>query len=820
MRKQLFNDDWLFKDGGTSSTESLMGGPAEPVPVTLPHDASIGLPRNPAEPDGGGNGFFQEHDYIYTKRFTLDPADEGKSVWIEFEGVYQNAFVYVNSSYAGQNPYGYGSFYLDITHLVHTGAENEIKVQVNNGVPSGRWYTGGGIYRDVHLMVADRTHIVPDGVQLAALDVDEGLATVRVRTTLEHKGLGTRKVRLVTELIDAEGDVAAKDQIPATILEGSTNTYQQRLYVRNPHLWDEDSPYLYTYRTYILDGDQVVDEETGTYGIRKLQLDHDHGLRVNGKEVLLRGGCVHHDYGITGTADFEHAAEHRIKELKAAGYNAVRTAHDPASRKLLEACDKYGMYVMEEYTDVWTTTKVEYDYGMHMPTWWEHDVGNLVRKDYNHPSVVLYSIGNEIPETGDRFDVLWGKKLADRFRELDDSRFVMNCLNLMLSSQPRLPEILAEIGAEKTAEGKDADLVNQEINSLMNDFGAMMGVVIGSNIAGDVIEEASSQVDLIGYNYAPSRYERDGEAYPNRIICGSEEYPQNLDENWALVEKLPYVIGDFDWTAWDYLGECGVGRITYDNPPTGFYADYPYRSAYVGDINLTGDRRPISYWREIIWGRRSAPYIAVQPPEHHGHLKIMSAWGMSDAVRSWTWKGYEGKPVTVEVYADADEAELLVNGASQGKASMSEEKRDIFMFETVYEPGTIEVVAYKDGEEVGRDSIKTAGDEVVISAALDVDAIPADGSDIGYIKAAIVDAEGNLNMDAAKSISIAVEGPAKIEGFGSASPVTEENFFDTCVKTFEGRVMAAVRGTGEAGTAKVTLSAEGCPNAVVEVPVR
>lgn len=815
MRKEKFNHGWVFHKGGGSSLEALAGGgAANEQPVTLPHDASVGMTRNPDEPNGSGNGFFREECYNYTKTFSLNPEDADKNIWLEFEGVYQNAFVYINGSYAGKCPYGYGNFYIDATRYVSFTEPNDIKVIVKNGVPSGRWYTGGGIYRDVNLMIADRLHLIPDGVQLATIEVEDDQAIIRVRSTIEYTGIGVRDIMLVTELMDADGNVVASDEMPITTEEHTKQTYQQKIYVENPSLWDEDHPYLYTYRTYIREGENAVDEEIGTFGIRTLQLDRKHGFRVNGKVVNLRGGCIHHDNGVTGTAEFPHAAEFRVKTLKEAGYNAIRSSHYPMSRRLLEACDKLGMYVMDEFADVWTTTKVDFDYGTHMAEWWEHDVSNLVRKDYNHPCVVLYSIGNEIPETGNKFDSQWGKKLADKIRELDDSRFVTNSLNLMLSIMDRLPKMMAAAG-----QGENAEV--GEINSMMTSLGDMMGALIASDVAGDAIAESASQVDVIGYNYATDRYEKDGEKYPNRIIVGSETYPQDLDKNWELIEKYPYIIGDFSWTAWDYLGEAGIGKINYEETNSmSFYAPYPYKAAYCGDMNLIGDRRPISYWREIIWGLRDKPYVSAQPPQHHDDPHNMTFWSLTDAVRSWNWKGCEGKPITVEVYADADEAELFVNGKSVERKKIGEKKKFIAYFETTYEPGEVEAVVYKNGVETGRDKIVTASDDVQIKACADRGCVPADESDITYVEIAMVDANGNLNTDAAKEVSVFIEGPGVIAGYGSADPASEENYFDTTAKAYEGRLRAAVRGNGEKGTITVTLKADGCQDVQVQIEAK
>ena len=768
MKKQKFNQNWIFTIGSGSSLDALAGGNNTAKQVTLPHDASIGRERNPEEPNGSGNGFFREESYVYTKTFSMNADDKDKNVYLEFEGVYQNAFVYVNNSFAGKCPYGYSNFYVDITKYLNYNEPNALKVVVKNGVPSGRWYTGGGIYRDVNLMIAGRLHLVPDSVQLAAIEVEDDQAIIRAKSTIAYTGIGIREITLCTELMDAEGNVVAADEMSVTVEEHSEQEYQQKMYVPNPNRWDAENPYLYTYRTYIKENDSVIDEETRTFGIRKLQLDTKHGLRVNGKVVKLRGGCIHHDNGIIGTAEFTHSAEARVKKLKETGFNAIRSAHYPMSRKLLEACDKYGMYVMDEYSDVWVSTKVEFDYSTQMTEWWEHDIENLVKKDYNHPCVIMYSIGNEIPEAGNKFDVQWGKKLADKLRSLDDTRYTTNSLNLLLAIMNDLPKLMAQNAAAQAAANTEKDQP-QEINSMMNNLGAMMAQFMASDFAAEKVKEACAQVDITGYNYAAARYEIDGKLFPNRILVGSETNPPDLDKNWELVEKLPYVIGDFDWTAWDYIGETGIGKINYtDQQSMGFYALYPCKIAYCGDINILGNRRPISYWRELIWGLRKAPYIAVQLPQHYGEPQSTTQWSMSDAVRSWNWNGYEGKPVKVEVYAAADEVELLINGQSVERKKVGETKKYITIFDTTYHAGKVEVIAYSDGKECGRDEILTASDEVVIAAKADRTQIPADGSDIAYIDICMQDASGILNPNADKAVSISLDGPGEIMGYGSA----------------------------------------------------
>lgn len=799
MIKENFNKYWEFTAKTGNPLDSLNSSGQSMV--VLPHDASITTKRNPDEPNGCGNGFFHEEEYTYKKTFLMEEKDMDKIVTIEFESIYQNAFIYVNNSFAGKHPYGYGNFYVDVTKYIKSG-ENIIKVVVKNGVPSGRWYTGGGIYRDVHIMKADRLHLIPDGIHLTTLEAETDLAIIRSEATLEYRGLGTREFTLHTVLYDTEKNIAAEDSMTVTLTEGESGTYRQRLDVADPKMWDADHPYLYSYRTEIIENGKTIDAETGTFGIRKLQLDSRHGLRVNGNTVKLRGGCLHHDHGIIGTMDFYHAEEERVLKLKQAGFNALRSAHYPMGRRMLEVCDKYGMYVMDEFSDVWTTCKVDYDYGMHMSEWWEYDLTNMVNKDYNHPCVIMYSVGNEIPETGDRFDKQFGKKLADKIRDLDDSRYTIECMSLLFSIMNDLPTALAEMGA-------DGEIQAGEINEMMTNLGDNLPRFMTCAFAGRLTNEASGQVDITGLNYAAGRYLADVKLHPNRIFIGSETYPPELDVNWELVKQYPFILGDFDWTAWDYLGETGIGKLVYNKTQgISFYTPYPDKAAYCGDFNLIGDPRPTAMWRKTIWGVSHGPYIAVCPPKHFNDTLSKTGWIMTDAVRSWNHKGYEGKSVKIEVYTDAEEVVLFINGRCIERKAVGEVKKNIAYFETIYQPGVIEAIAYRDGVEAGRDFIKTASDNLMLEVIPDRKIIPADGSDICYIDLYLKDEEGNLNPEEVKEVTVTVSGAGNLLGFGSADPSSEENYFDTSAKTYEGRLRAAIRADSS-GEIKVTFTCEG-----------
>lgn len=808
MIKQNFNQDWYFSKGSGGALSMLMDRKQKLVKVSLPHDASIREMREDGEILGSGNGYFKEENCNYTKDFELSLEDQDKVVWLEFEGVYQNAFVYVNNAYVGKHPYGYSNFYLDITKFVTFDKTNHIQVVVKNGVPSGRWYTGGGIYRDVKLMTSDRLHFIPEGIHLSTAELDESLAVIQADAVIEYTGVGMKDVLLTIELLDDKGEIAASAKKPFTIFEHSRDTYRLRLELQRPKLWDLIEPNLYTYRAFLSDG-ASADEETGTFGIRKLSLDTKNGLRLNGKTIKLRGGCIHHDDGIVGAAVFSDSAKRKVKRLKEAGYNAIRSSHYPMSRAMLSECDSQGMLVMDELTDVWTNSKVDFDYGMHFSEWWEEDVTNMVNKDFNHPCVIMYSIGNEIPQTGNKIDNAWGKKIADKIHQLDPTRYTTNSINFMLSIMDRVGEF------SKQMEQAPTDAV--EINSFMNDHVGFLRMLSNSDMASMATQEAFSQVEISGYNYASGRYEADGIRYPERIIVGSETNPGDLFDNWELVKKLPYVIGDFSWTAWEYLGESGIGKWSYGETAATFYCPYPWKMAYCADFNLIGDRRPVSYWREIIWGLRKEPYIAVSPPMHYGEKCNLSSWGFTDGIHSWTWDGFEGKPIRVEVYADGDEVELLLNGSIVSRKVLGDPKKGIAVFDIIYQPGKLEAVSYQNKTLISRHVLTTSGNEVSLHMQAYKKYLTAGECDLCYIEISLLDNVGNLNMQQIKDISISVEGAAVLEGYGSADPQSEENYFDTKAKSFEGRLLAAIRSTNESGLITITIHADGCEDAVLKL---
>ncbi|MFE2424051.1 glycoside hydrolase family 2 TIM barrel-domain containing protein [Streptomyces hokutonensis] len=815
MIRTSFNDGWQTRTKVNPFAE-LAGTQAPFRPVTLPHDAMIErertAPGGEATTEGGAGAYFPGGVYEYRKTFAVPEEYRGKRVLVEFEGVYRDATVHINGNYAGQRPFGYSHFFIDADRFLRFGEDNEIKVEARAHRDS-RWYTGAGIYRDTWLLVGEVVRIAPDGVRVTTPDIDGGRAVVEVATRVENDSIAIRTVDVVTEIRDADGSTVASDASKATVLPGEAATVRQRLYVRDPLLWSPDAPTLYAATVTLKD----LDAETVTFGIRSLRLDPEYGLRINGRTVKLRGACVHHDNGVLGAATFARAEERRVQLLKAAGFNAIRMSHNPMSKAMLDACDRLGMLVVDEAFDVWTSGKSEFDYSLSFPEWWERDIEAMVAKDYNHPSVVLYSIGNEIPETGTPFGAAWGRRLAEKVRSLDPTRYVTNAVNGMLA-------VLSELGRLRgqSPQSTDED-TDKGINTLMADAGDMMNAISASGLVTEKTAESFAVLDVAGMNYAEARYALDRDLYPNRIILGTETFPTRIDGNWRLVEQHGHVIGDFTWTGWDYLGEVGIGRpqyLTPSAPRPSYTAPYPYLVAGCGDLDITGHRRPASYYREIVFGLRHEPYIVVRRPEHHGRTWAGTPWAWSDTVATWTWPGFEGEPVTIEVYGDADEVELLVNGRSSGRRLVGRDHRFRAEFETEYEAGELLAIAYRDGIETGRHVVRSATGPVRLCAETDRPVIKTDGGDLAYVSLTLTDPDGTLHTAADRPVRLEVSGTGVLLGFGSADPSTEERFDATERRTYEGRALAVLRPTGPGEIHLLATAADCDPVEVLVVAER
>jgi len=808
MTATSFNAGWTVRPK-VSIFEQLGGHGEEPSPVRLPHDALIGLERAPE--NSGRQGYFPGGVFEYAKTFDVPSAWSSKRVTVEFQGVHRDAVVYVNGSFAAQRPYGYSTFAVDLDPFLRYGEANIIRVDARAHEDS-RWYTGAGIHRDTRLIVSDLVHIVRSGMRVTTPDVDFERAVVEVAVDVENEGVATSTVAVEVHLRDAGGHVVARGGAPVTLRAGAVAVTRVRAYVPEPALWNVDTPNLYTAEVEIT-GEGIVDRHVESFGIRTLRLDPTHGLRINGQTVKLRGACIHHDNGVLGAAAIGRAEERRVELLKDAGFNAIRAAHNPLSQAMLDACDRVGMLVMDETFDVWTESKNSYDYSLSFPEWWERDIEAMVTKDFNHPSVIFYSIGNEIPETGDPFGAEWSRRLAEKVRSLDSTRLVTNGINGFVSALSEVMGMMAQRRADVSEDDRNG---SGGVNDLMNSAGEFMNRISASQLVTDKTAESFSVLDVAGMNYGDGRYALDSGLFPNRVIVGTETFPPHIAVNWKLVTELPHVIGDFTWTGFDYLGEVGIGRQQYADTVATFEAPYPWVTAWCGDLDITGFRRPASYYREIVFGLRADPYIAVERPEHFDRQVVPGQWAWTDAISSWTWDVATEERVRVEVYSDAEEVELVLNDESLGTRPAGSTHGFRAEFEVPYRPGELVAVASSGGVETGRFTLRSAEGASSLAVATDRESLFADDRDLAFVEIAIRDSAGTLVTSEARRVTVRVDGAGSLQALGSGRPDNAEAYVSPSHTTFDGRLLAIVRPNA-VGPINVTVEAEGLATATVRL---
>ena len=526
---------------------------------------------------------------------------------LEFEGVYESAMVYVNGELAATNLHGYSGFYVVLDKFLNFGQSNEIKVIVNNLEKNTRWYSGSGIYRDVNLLVGNRIHIKADGVKIDIAQAEEDYSAAEIAVDVKNLNRTRHTISVKTTLL-YKGEAVAADESTVTMFPEAEETVHQRIGVENAKLWNVDTPELYECLVQIYEGEELLDEAKETFGFRKLTLDAQHGLRINGVPVKLRGSCIHHDNGVIGTATYEMAEDRRCRQMKEAGFNSIRSAHHPMSKAMLRACDKYGMLVMDELSDMWTRHKNANDYALHFKEHMDSEIARMVAKDYNHPCVVLYSSGNEIPDVGSPFGAQMNRHICNLFHELDSSRYTTNAINGMLAAGAKLGVIIGDLmknmpkqPEKPKAEGDDEGGAG-ELNGMMALMNGPAADALACHpVMTELLKEPSEAMDITGLNYLTGRHVLEKQLHPNKCVLGTETFPADIARLWTIVEENPHVLGDFTWTGYDYLGEAGCGIFYYDGTQN-FSGVYPDRLAYIGDINLIGSRRPISYLREIVFG--------------------------------------------------------------------------------------------------------------------------------------------------------------------------------------------------------------------------
>nr|WP_294714181.1 glycoside hydrolase family 2 TIM barrel-domain containing protein [uncultured Gemmiger sp.] len=744
-------------------------------------------PRQKNCHNGKDCGYFPGGKYSYEKHFAVPQEYPEQKVSILFEGVYQNAVVYLNGEPVAKHRYGYTEFTADITGKVREG-ENFLRVTVDNSLePNCRWYTGSGIYRPVSLIIKPKNAVKPVKIRTVSLHP----AVIEVATETENASV---------EIWDGETCIA----------KGAPGTIP----LPEAKLWDAEHPNLYTCVVKTSD-----DEEKFPFGIRTLTWSAQNGLCVNGNTVKLRGGCIHHDNGILGACGFAEAEERRIRIMKKAGYNAVRCAHNPASRALLDACDRLGMYVMDEAFDGWFTPKTYHDYSRIFESAWREDLSAMIQKDYNHPSVVLYSIGNEVTETACEQGVQTAEQMTALAHALDNTRPVTAGINVLLNvynqkgigvykeTESYKPEPLPP----KKQEEKKKESGSAFFNMVMQHLGPLMFYMSKGKKGDAACRAVAEKLDILGLNYAASRYEEDCLTYPNRIMVGSETIIGELPYNWEQVKKHPAVIGDFAWAAIDYLGEAGIGQMIPQDTP-----GLPI-AAGSGAIDLTGNITAESYFQQAVWSLRKAPYLGVRPVNWNGRKMTGSAWRMTNAVESWTWPGCEGQKATVEVCSDAEFVALYCNDTLIGKKRT---KKFRAIFKLPYRPGTLKAVALdKSGNALGETTLQTAGQKTRLHLSPEKTTLRADGQSLCFIPITLTDAAGIWKPCANAKVHLEIEGPAALQALGSAATQTDETYLGSSHTTWLGRALAVIRAGTEPGKVRVTVTAEGYEPQYVDLTV-
>ena len=807
MKKTLFHTGWTVRPGVPNPFGVIFGSEPEAMPVTLPQDAMILEQRRPDAPSGNQTGYYPVKSYTYEKRFFAPIEWKDRQNTLEFEGVMAQAMVYLNGELIATNHYGYSQFFVNLNPRLRFGEENVLQVIARSAENNSRWYPGAGIYRDLWLWQGERIHVLPEGVKLTTAELEEGYALVLADAAIENSGLEAKKQRLRLTLTAPDGRETAAENV-VSILQTETVQCHLRLAVDDPDLWSPEHPALYAWRAELLDGDTLLDSAEGSFGIRRLSLDARHGLRINGRETKLRGACIHHDNGLIGASTLPDAEEFRMLKLKAAGFNAIRSAHHPAGKALLDACDRLGMLVMDELTDMWEMPKNSADYTLDFVSEWRESIRRMVSKDYNHPSVVLYSLGNEIPEIGRRNGGRRCREMANELRSLDPTRYVTLAISGFLAMTDRIDEMKAEMIQTEAALQPEAESSGSEaLNAAMAKMEQKrMDAFSTSRSLSEAMEEVACELDVVGYNYLTARHEYEHTAHPERVVVCSETYPTEIARLWGIVENNPHVLGDFTWTGYDYVGEAGIACYHYA-PERHEQGWYPDRLAYCGDINLNAYRRPVSYLREAAYGLRKEPFIAVERMDRFGQADNTNDWKYFDAIDSWTWPGFEGKAGIAHVLSASEEVELFLNGASLGrKATEGHEAA----FELAYVPGELIAIGYTGGKEDGRFALRTAGSPAKLGVSADKSVLTADGRGAAFVIVDLLDENGLPSRFEARKVTVTVEGAGTLAGFGSAHPQCEGSYQDETWESFDGRVMAVVRSTEEAGEIRVRISAEDC----------
>jgi beta-galactosidase len=776
-----FDTNWKFFRGDVIQGEAINFNDATWRNIELPHDWSIeDLPAqgdsiigpfSKASVGGSSTGFTVGGTGWYRKTFTLDKIASQKVVSIYFDGVYMNSDVWINGHHLGNHPYGYTPFYYDLTPYLKYNGVNVLAVKVRNIGKNTRWYTGSGIYRHVSLIVTDPIHVNPSTTFITTPEVSNQKAVINIKATIENTSASEAKVTVRTRILNSNLKSVGNHSTDNSIQKNKDQNIDHTIEVINPLLWSPKNPALYTVAIEVVVNNEIIDHVAIPIGIRSISFSAEKGFLLNEEKVLLKGACLHHDNGILGAKAIARADERKIELMKANGFNAIRCSHNPPSQTFLDACDRLGMLVIDEAFDMWEHPKNPDDYHLYFNEWWQHDLDAMLLRDRNHPSIIMWSIGNEIYERAASSGLTITKKLVEEVHRHDNTRPVI--------------EALCTFWEHPTMKWKDADA-------------------------------AFSLLDAGGYNYEWRNYESDHQRHPKRIMIGTESLPREAYESWQQVERYPFVIGDFVWTGMDYVGEAGIGHTVPDSVQDSPLMPWPWFNGFCGDFDLIGNKKPQSYYRDVLWNRKKVA-MAVHAPLGNQGEKI-SKWGWPDEQQRWTWPSHEGEILQVNVYTRSAVVRLSCNGKTVGTKVLTDSSKLTAQFSVPYSVGELKaVVLDKQGREVDSVIFYTTGKAAALRLEPDRSAITTSRDDLAYIMVSLVDDKGNVVTNEDAEVTFKVSGQGELLAVGNAHPYEVQSFQQARCKTYRAKCLVILRPNGIEGTMKLHARANDFPEVAVTV---
>lgn len=758
----LFDYGWRFHRGDVQNGESINFDDNGWREIDLPHDWSIedlpgtNSPFNLNVINGVSVGFTTGGTGWYRKTFRLSSKEKNKKIIILFDGVYMNADVWINGIHLGNHPYGYTSFYYDITRKIKWNEKNIIALQVKNEAATSRWYSGSGIYRHVWLKYLEPVHVAQWGIYVTTPEVNSSKARINIKTKVLNETKKTSSITVVNKILNIKGIEIVRAAATQVIRANNNYEFNIDAIVKSPALWSVQNPNLYKAVTEIYVNEKLSDHNETTFGIRKISFDVKNGFLLNDVPMKLQGACFHNDNGPLGSKSFDRSEIRRVELLKASGFNAIRCSHNPPPPAFLNACDKLGMLVIDEAFDCWNNGKNDNDYHLYFKNWWQRDITSMLLRDRNHPSIIMWSIGNEIPYMGNKRVDDTAKIIANYVRSIESTRPVTAAVN--------------------------------SVSEKMDDF--------------------FSALDVCGYNYARDNYEIDHKRKPERIMFATESYPLQAFNYWMSVIDHPWIIGDFVWTGFDYIGEASIGWRGYKQEKN----FYPWNLAYCGDIDICGWKRPQSFYRDVLWKKNQLsifvksihPSFPINPKKTE-----WSMWNWDDVVADWNWNGYEDSVLEVNVYSSCNEVELFLNNKSLGKKLTNRSTKFIAIYNVSYAPGELKAVGYDNGKIVNTSILKTANNPTQIKLTADRNIIKAGCEDLCYVTVELIDANGVINPKTENLIHFKIKGPATIAGVGNANPVSIESYKLPQRNAWQGRCLVIIRSGKKPGNVLLQVSSPG-----------